>query len=627
MIPGIVPQAGARFRVLTTRVLARLGLTDESFLVLPAILIGIIAAAAAVAFHELIDAIRWPLYGMLAPTFLYGSGVALLILFPAIGGLLVGVFARFFGAGGHGVPEVIESVIRTQGFTKPISAIQRILTSSITIGTGGSAGAEGPIIQIGAAIASGVGHVFRIARHHMPILVGCGAAAGISAVFNSPIGGVLFTLEVILQEFSIRTFTPLVIASVVANVATQAIFQNLLNQEYNAIFVMPQNIAAIFGPHGFDWAQLPNFALLGLACGLAAVLLTTLMLWMEKRADLTGIGKVWRPAIGGAAVGVLGVAFVTLVGWWMLGKSKPFEFAGYHMPAFFGDGYGVVQQLLRPDYYVDRPLGQMLAVLFVLCLLKIVSTCLTLASGGSGGIIAPSLFVGATAGACVGILFQKLHLFADIYPAAYALVGMGAVLGAVVHAPLASILILLELTRDYHIVPPAMLATIIATGVARFIFPESIYTAALKAHGIRLGSAHELSLLRRVTIEQIGMEPALVVRDSMPVAQLLDLMGQDIRDAVSVDAEGNYTGLVRRQDLNVAMLQPGSLPLLVAGEIARAGLPLLASTDDLSRALELFAQADVDTLPVCVPERPKKVVGIITHQSLMSHYHEMLGQK
>jgi chloride channel protein, CIC family len=619
-------EVGARFRVITTRGLARMGMTEESFLLLPAVLIGVLAAAAGVAFHESINAIRDLLYAHVDPGFLYGHGVWMLILWPALGGLLVGLIGRVFGPGGHGVPDVIESVIRTQGFMKPIAAVQTLIASSITIGTGGSAGAEGPIVQIGAAISSAVGRLFCISRQHMPILIGCGTAAGISAVFNSPIGGVLFTLEVILQDFSIRTFAPLVVASVIANVTTAAIFRNLVHRQYNAIFSLP-DMARGFGPHGFAWGQLPNFALLGLACGLIAVGLTLLMLKTQAQVSRWRTPKLFRPALGGAAVGVMGALFVIVLGWWMLARAKPFDFSDYPMPAFFGDGYGVIQDLLSPQYYVGRDASHLLVLLLVLCGAKLLGTCLTLATGGSGGIIAPSLFLGATTGAVLGLIFQKLHLFSEVYPATYALIGMGAALGAVVHAPLAAILILLELTGDYHIIVPAMLATIVATGAARFIFPESVYTVEVRARGIRLGSARELSLLRKVSVEQVGMEPALIVPYSMPLVEVLRRLGQELRDAVVVDPDGHYLSILRHEDIELALFQPDSLPLLVAGELARPEVPILSSMDDLSRALEAFSQARVGTLAVSVPESPLNVVGVISHQFLMRRYHELLDQK
>lgn len=620
----VVPQIGPRFRVLVTRLLSRLGFTEESFLLLPAIVIGVVAAVAAVAFHELITYIRDLLYATVDPAMLYGSWIGLLILWPMLGGLFVGLFGRFFGSGGHGVPEVIESVIRQAGFTRPAAAVQRILTASVTIGSGGSAGAEGPIVQIGAAISSGIGRLFGIARHHMPTLVACGAAAGISAVFNSPIGGVLFTLEVILRDFSLRTFTPLVVASVIANVTTQAIFRSHLHREYNAIFYMPEGIVQGFGPHGFAWGQLPNFAILGLACGLVAVGLTLLMLKTEHTAARWKMPKMLRPAAGGALVGMMGVAYVMVIGWWMMGQAKPFAFTDYPMPAFFGDGYGAIQDLLTPAYYLDKAPAQLLILLAVLCLAKLVATCLTLGTGGSGGVIAPSLFLGAATGAFLGMVFQQLHIFSEVYPAVYALIGMGAVLGAVVHAPLAAILILMELTRDYHIVLPAMLATIVATGAARFIFAESIYTVAVKAHGIRLGSVREMSLLRNLTVEQVGMEPAFSLDRKCLLTKVLELMDGEIQDAVVLNAAGEYEGILRREDIEAALLQPHAIPLLVAGEMVRPGVPMLQTTDDLTRAVDLFSSADVGLLAVCLPESPRRAVGVIRHSYLMRRYHELL---
>src|SRR5687768_16313721 len=235
--------SATRFRLIAGRILTRLGLGDESFLILLAFVVGVVTAAAAVGFHELIDAVRELCYIDLERRFdLYRKHLWMLVMIPAAGGLAVGIISRMVHRRGEGasVVDVMESVGRSSSGVRPLNAIEKIVTSAITIGTGGSPGAEGPIVTIGAAIASGVGQLFSVARQHMPVLTGCGTAAGISAIFNAPIGGVLFTLEVILQDFSIRTFTPVVLASVIANVTTQAIFRQVHNiPEYQAIFAMP----------------------------------------------------------------------------------------------------------------------------------------------------------------------------------------------------------------------------------------------------------------------------------------------------------------------------------------------------------------------------------------------------
>src|SRR5205814_1515385 len=199
--------AAARLRLLTDRALTRLGLSENVFLLVLAVLIGVVTAAAAVGFHELIQFIRYSLYTRVGPDLLYGRAVVLLILLPALGGLAVGVITRFIlrEREGHGIVDVMESVMRSSGVIKPRSAVEKIVTSAITIGSGGSAGAEGPIVQIGAAIASGVGQIFGVGRAQVPLLIGCGSGAGLSALFNSRVGGDVLSLGVIVGELSALT--------------------------------------------------------------------------------------------------------------------------------------------------------------------------------------------------------------------------------------------------------------------------------------------------------------------------------------------------------------------------------------------------------------------------------------
>ncbi|MGH7215467.1 MAG: chloride channel protein, partial [Tepidisphaeraceae bacterium] len=311
-----------RVRVVVSRLLRLMGLGDDAFLTLLAVLIGAVTAAAAVGFHELIDFVRDRLYQRPGARVLYGPGLLLLVLWPALGGLVVGMVSRYVARTreGRGIIDVIESVIRSRGFIKPTVAIEKIFTSAVTIGTGGSCGAEGPIVQIGAAIASGFGQLFRLARQQMPIVIGCGAAAGISAIFNSPIGGVLFTLEVILQDFSIRTFTPVVVASVIANVTVRAIFFQVSGEEFRAIFALPPWEVSRHAE--VSWGQLGNYVILGGVCGLAGVALTRFMVWTERQfARLEKLGA-WRPALGGLLLGLSGVAYVMIFGWGLMGRDK-----------------------------------------------------------------------------------------------------------------------------------------------------------------------------------------------------------------------------------------------------------------------------------------------------------------
>jgi CIC family chloride channel protein len=628
-----------RVRLLVNRVSARLGFGDDGFLVVAAILIGIVTAAAAVSFHELINLIRNWLYGQMPSVDLYGRHVWLLLVFPAAGGLAVGganwFFTRRGGAAGHGVVDVMETVTRASGWLRPLAAVESLLTSAMTIGTGGSAGAEGPIVQIGAAIASGFGRAFAMARSYVPVLVGCGTAAGISAIFNSPIGGVIFTLEVILYDFSIRAFLPIVLASVIANVTTHAIFEHIGEGTSHAIFRVSPYITAGPGMAGagptpiqaLNWPSLPSFVLLGIACGLVGVTTTRLMYKTDELFRKLPVPKPVRPAIGGLLLGVLGVSYVLILGHLLLDRIKPIEH--YPMPAFFGDGYGVIQQLFDAGFYsqffAHFGVGKLAVLLAILIGAKVLGTCLTLSSGGSGGIIAPSLFLGATTGALLGLGFEHAHLAAGVQVGFYALVGMGAVLAAVVHAPLASILILFEVTQERGVVLPAMLATIVATGLARLIFPDSVYTLSLRRRGVKVGTSSDLRILRRLTVDQVQLEPAASVTSETPFDELVKRTADSgTRDFVVFDKSGNYAGLVTADEVREALLSPESIPLLLAGEVVRGDVPCVRSGDDLATVLETFSRFEVGRLPVCVASNPGHVIGLISRGALMRRYHKAL---
>lgn len=619
----VLTAAASRSRVLCNRVLASLGLGDESFLLLLAVLVGMVTAGAAVLFHHLVNQLGELLYVGTGEELLYRRGLVLLIVIPAAGGLVVGVITRLLLRNGRalGVPDVIESVIRTRGFVRPSVAIEKIVTSGVTIGSGGSAGAEGPIVQIGAAISSGIGRLFGLAQHQMPLLIGCGAAAGISAIFNAPIGGVLFTLEVILLDFSIRTFTPVVVASVIANVSTRAAM-SLTSPEssnYSAIFAKPGFIWP--GQTVLDWGQIGNFVLLGVLAGIVGGAFVRLSHFTDRRfLRLSWLG-IFRPAVGGALVGVLGVLYVIALGWMMLGKSKPIDFVTYPMPAFFGDGYAAINEMLKPEIYDRMRVTQGLLLLSFLLVAKMAATILTLGSGGSGGVIAPSLFMGATTGGIVGLALRAGGWFANVQPEVYAVAGMAAVLGAVVHAPMAAILIVFELTQDYKVMLAAMLATVVALAFSRLISRDSLYTRVLKERGINVGRSADVSVLRRLIVEQVALEPAASVHASDPLQRVLDLMEQTGNGQyIVLDQRGDYVGMVLPEDINLALLRRDAVPLMIVEEIARSNVPLIRSEDDLGTVLEIFNRHDVNHLPVHLSSAPGKVIGLISRTALLRRY-------
>jgi chloride channel protein, CIC family len=619
-----------RFRVVTGRLLTSIGLGEDSFLVVLAVLVGVVTAGLAVAFHDLIDRVRDFCYVDLGREFdLYHRHLWMLALIPAAGGLLVGLINRYVYRGheGSSMIDVMESVGRTTSGVKVRSALEKVVTSAVTIGTGGSAGAEGPIVTIGGAVASGVGRLFGVARQHMPVLTGCGTAAGISAIFNSPLGGVLFTLEVILQDFSVRTFTPVVLASVVANVATQEIYARMHGGSvYSTIFQIPSWMRD--QPAPLQLAGLPGFLLLGMCCGLIGMTLTRLMDFTERKFAKLRVSPVTKPAIGGLVLGMIGAFYIIVFGWFGPDATKPVRVEDYPMPSFFGDGYGVVQQLLTGALFTRFDPGALGSLFAFIIVAKLLGTCLTLGSGGSGGVIAPSLFLGACTGGLLGLGLERIGWTAGLPPQLYALVGMGAVLAAVVHAPLAAIVILLDVTRDARVPLPAMLATIVATGLARLLFPDSIYTLGLRRRGAPIGAIGDLTLLRRLTVEQVDLEPASVVRSSDPFQRVLDLRSETgSGDFVVVDRRGDYCGMVVSDDIQTALMEREAVPLLLVGEVMRPEVPVVRNTDDLSHALDTFARHDVEHLPVAFAKSPGRVIGLMSRGALMRRYQQGMGER
>ncbi len=629
---GPVISAATRCRVIVQHFLLRLGFREDAFLLFVAVFVGIVTAAAAVGFHELITLLRNLLYRDFGPS-LYDRWIGLLIIWPAMGGLAVGVLSRlvFRAREGHGVIDVIESVVRSSGFVKPGSAIEKILTSAITIGTGGSTGAEGPIVQIGAAISSAFGSLFAITRQQMPVIVGCGAAAGISAIFNAPIGGLLFTLEVILRDFSIRTITPVVVASVVANVTTQAIYRNVIDTtgheaRFDSIFNVPQWLRESHAD--VLWPQLGTFALLGATCGLLAVALTKSMFWSEAWFARRRWPNWLKPAIGGAMLGVIGIVYVLAFRPLLAGDAKPIPFANYAAPAFYSDGYGAIQVLLGPEFYASRTPFVIGGLLFFWLIAKIVGTCVTVSSGGSGGVIAPALFIGATGGGLLGLVLQGLNLFSTVRPELYALLGMASVLAAVVHAPLASILILMELTGDSSLVLPAMLTAVTATSIARMVLPDSIYTHTLRERGVPIGTGTDLLLLRRLSIEQVDLSPVNAVAEGEAIERVLSAVAEGAdANFVAVDAAGNYVGMLSDDDLRIAMVDRDAAPLLLVRDVMRSDLKPVNTTDDLVTVMDRFATTNAEWLPVTVASKPLKVVGTISRNSLMTRYRQAMNDE
>ena len=600
------------------RVTTRLGFEHHWYLIVLGAAIGLLTALGAFGFmHALQWVDEWTSerQGQL-PLWMLG-------LIPMAGALVTGILVHNFApaARGHGVPQVMHAIIRRSGKIPTKVGIVKVMASICTVGTGGSAGAEGPIVQIGSTIGSAMGRRFRVPRSHWPTLVGCGAAAGIASVFNAPIAGVFFVLEILLRDFSMRTFTPIVIASVFSATATHA-----LQQEWTGGGAGEKVDRALFAfnageNYTFTFVELPSFVVLGVLCALIAVGFTKLLHRSENIYEKVRLHPIIKPVTGAAMLGVLGVGYVLIAQ--SAGSTQ-------HVPSFFGNGYATILALLDPNSYVENAgaaVPMVVWVLAILCVFKALGTTATLASGGSGGVFAPSLFMGAAAGASFGILLRSLGLPGGNNPASFALVGMAAVVSGTTFAPLTAILILLELTHEPLILLPVMLASMVSTILARAWMHDSIYTMKLRQAGLMIGTGRDLTVLRKIPVTTVRQTPlpSEPVYAADPLSKLITLHANyNVPDFVVVDQEGIYMGMVTGAEMRTALIDREAIPLLLVAELLNSALPTLSPGEMLDTVMDKFAKQDVASL--CLVAADGTPMAMITRGNVMKRYQQALEE-
>lgn len=555
------------------------------FLLFTAAFIGLLGGLAAIAFDILIHLFQDGFWGTIEPHLadLHDIPAWKIALVPALGGLLVGLITTFLvaEAKGHGVPEVIKAVALNGGKIRGRVALAKTLASAITIGSGGSAGREGPIIQIGAALASRIGQAMGMSKHRLRTLVGCGAAAGIAATFNAPIAGALFAVEVILGEFGAAQFSPIVISSVIATVVARAWRGNL------PTFSPPPCTFAS------AWELFP-YALLGLLCGLVSFAYIRINDLACRAFDRPSRLPGWlRPALGGLLVGLLALA----------------------LPHVLGDGH-----LLANDLFAGRfPIWLLLALVFA----KMLATGLTLGSGGSGGVFSPALAVGALLGACLGGLVAPLlgARFGGL--AAYALVGMGGLIAGSMLAPITAILMVFEISSNYSIILPVMIVSILSTIlVMRLNRNLSIYTGKLARDGIRLfrGSSPDLLQHQRVCDH---LRPRVeTIRPNESARALLDrLLASDASQFYVIDDRDALLGAITLADARRILLSsPALLDVLLADDVMRRDIPTTLPDESLSTTLAKFTTSNLSELPVILSPLDPHLLGTLAYSDVLTAY-------
>ncbi|HEY3685982.1 MAG TPA: chloride channel protein [Streptosporangiaceae bacterium] len=564
------------------------GLRDGRWgLILLALTIGAGAGLGAIVFRWLIQTFTeifsghadYSAAGHAANPHVPGLGMWFVLAVPVVGGLLYGPLVDRFAreARGHGVPEVMLAVAQRGGRIAPQVALVKSLASALCIGAGGSVGREGPIVQIGAALGSTLGRAVRLTEGRLRVLVACGAAGGIAATFNAPLAGVFFAMELILRDFTAESFGAVVLSSVTASVVGRAAFGD-------AAFL---HLPAF---HVHNPAELLLYAALGLVAGAVGVGFTRVLYWIEDACDWAWRGPEWlRPAVGGVLLGGLLLA----------------------LPQMYGVGYPVLENAIDGRYVIG----------FLLLLLagKVIATSLTIGIGGSGGVFAPSLFMGAMLGTAFGLVLHHIDPGLAPDPGAYGLVGMGAVFAGAARAPITAVVIMFELTGEYSIILPLMLAIVLATLVSRVLSRDTIYTLKLRRRGVDLDAPEPGGPLAGRTVRTVMEAVPDPLPDTTPVAAAARTLALTGHGALPViDAAGAYRGIVTARAVAEVLNDDEHPPATIS---ALTELPAHVTADTpLPDTLHRLIDAPGTGLPV-LDATGTALTGWITHQAVLTAIH------
>lgn len=549
--------------------------------------IGIVAGIVAFALYKLIGLFtNLFFYHRWSSTFASAQHNHLgwmVIVTPVIGGLIVGIMAKYGTSKikGHGIPEAMEAVLFNRSRIAPRVAILKPISAAIAIGTGGPFGAEGPIIQTGGAIGSLVGQTFHTTAVERKVLLACGAAAGMSATFNTPIAGVILAIELLLFEFKSRSFIPLVIASTLAT----AVHMQLLGP------------GPMFQVNPMDFAiprALPSYLALGLICGLAAVGFSKLLYWVEDQFDKLPFDEMWRPAVGALGLGII----------------------GFFVPRVLGVGYDTIGDILNGSLAWK--------LLLIVMLAKAVALAVSLGSGTSGGLLAPCFMWSAAMGGLFAMLANHFLPGAHLSPGAFALVAMGAVFGAASRATFTFIIFAFEITRDYNSVLPLMLVSVIADGIAMLLMPNSsIMTEKLARRGLHVHQDYEADVLAQARVEQTMDRDLPAIPADTKVGALAERIARHDpvvarHEALLIlDEAGKLSGIITRGDLFRALAQDPSGAMSVL-EVGSSRLIVTYPDELVSEAASKMLRYDIGRLPVVDRADQSKTVGYLNRSGVMA---------
>jgi len=559
----------------------------KTFVILLSIVVGIISGLAAVLLKNIVLFIHQE-----PPKIFSDLGINFLLpLTPLLGIILSVIVTKLFFNGKItvGLSNIIYRILRKSSDIPKQDLFSHLLTSGITIGFGGSAGLEAPIVATGPAIGSNAAKEVKFNFQIRTLLLACGSAAGISAIFNSPIAGVIFAFEVLLPQFSIASFIPLLIASASSAVLSKFLYSGQL------FYLVTQ---------GWQIEAVPFYILLGILCGFVSLYMIKATYLSEKIFNKYS-NKLSKALIGGLILSVL-IFFI---------------------PPLYGEGYSSVINLLSGKYELILKnnlllnfLDQNLAIIlfsFLIIFSKVIATSLTLNSGGNGGIFAPSLFTGAFTGFLLVSLLKYMGV-ADLNHPNFIAVGMAGILSGVLHAPLTGIFLIAEITGGYSLIVPLMIVSALSFFISRYFHPYSIYTAALARRGIEFRSEKEKYFIQQINITELVETDFTKILPNMTIGNLMKNIVTTKRNILPVvDEYGKLLGVITLNDIREVMLHSEVYNVLLAYEVMNPNFYTIEINSDMNQLLDIFEQEQIWNVAVT---KKGKYVGFISKSNLFNRY-------
>jgi CIC family chloride channel protein len=582
-----------RARQLKRRVrvsLLRFGRNDQVVLSILAVVIGAAAGGAAVAFRDAIGGFQWLAYGFSheqVATAIAGLPWWQRLLAPTVGGLAIGLFIRYLLPGGrpHAVADVIEASALHDARMSLTVGLRVALASAASMGVGASVGREGPVVHLGASLGSWVAKRLHLGRVLARTLLGCGVAAAVAASFNAPIAGSFFALEVVVGHYALSAFAPIVIASVTGTLISRARYGDF------PAFILPDTWTIV------SFWEFPGFALLGLVSAVAAIVFMWSIMFTEDTVAKLPVPAWSRPAFAGLLVGLIALAF----------------------PEVLGVGYEATDKALSDLY----PLWFLVALIVA----KTAATAISLGGGFAGGVFSPSLFIGAMVGGAYGVIATQAFPELSSGHGAYTMIGMGAVAGAVLGAPMSTILMIFEMTNDYELTIAVMLATVIASVITQQVHKQSFFTWQLERRGITIRGGHQTGLMRRVKVSSVMDDHYASVTPVTPIAEVrLKLQAAPWGELFVVDDDGGLCGVITYADLHEAAFDTSHDSELIADNVARSVPAILLVGDHLETAVRAFNLTGEPHIPVVADKKSMVLRGLVHEHEVMLAYQRALNQ-